>query len=278
MYEDDTGLIYMRARYYSPELRRFINADKLHGDITNALTLNRYSFCNGDPANGVDPEGLSAERGAPEASPAYLNGFGKAYLEQLLNFPNMIGKLLSWPGEIHRAVQNRIVDNMARNGTTIYEEIGIMSKGVKIGRVDLVQVVEEDKAYIWEVKPNNSIGIKGGKKQLDRYLTGDYLMGEIDKSCKPKLGYDIPEDKFTFNGKYHNFEVTYRSIGNGIITYDYAPIKEETVRQKAKIPIENNADGLLLNMFIISAVVAAGAAGAFGGMANRMPKKVPLGA
>ena len=62
MYEDDTGLIYMRARYYSPELRRFINADKVHGDITNALTLNRYAYCNGDPANGVDPLGLSMER------------------------------------------------------------------------------------------------------------------------------------------------------------------------------------------------------------------------
>ncbi len=56
--EDDTGLYYMRARYYSPMLRRFINADKVHGDISNALTLNRYAFCNGDPANGVDPLGL----------------------------------------------------------------------------------------------------------------------------------------------------------------------------------------------------------------------------
>ena len=60
--EDDTGLIYMRARYYSTALRRFVNADKLHGDISNALSLNRYSFCNGDPANGVDPLGLSMER------------------------------------------------------------------------------------------------------------------------------------------------------------------------------------------------------------------------
>ena len=51
----------MRARYYCPTLRRFVNADKVHGDITNALTLNRYSFCNGDPANGVDPMGLSAD-------------------------------------------------------------------------------------------------------------------------------------------------------------------------------------------------------------------------
>ena len=48
----------MRARYYCPTLRRFVNADKVHGDIINALTLNRYSFCNGDPAVNVDPEGL----------------------------------------------------------------------------------------------------------------------------------------------------------------------------------------------------------------------------
>ena len=61
--EDDTGLIYMRARYYSPTLRRFVNADKVHGDITNALTLNRYSFVNGNPAVNVDPLGLSVERG-----------------------------------------------------------------------------------------------------------------------------------------------------------------------------------------------------------------------
>ncbi len=57
MSEDDTGLIYMRARYYSPILRRFVNADKVHGDISNTLTLNRYAFCNGDLANEVDPDG-----------------------------------------------------------------------------------------------------------------------------------------------------------------------------------------------------------------------------
>ena len=62
MYEDDTGLIYMRARYYCPTLRRFVNADKLHGDISNALTLNRYAFVNGNPAVNVDPEGRSEER------------------------------------------------------------------------------------------------------------------------------------------------------------------------------------------------------------------------
>ena len=53
----------MRARYYSPELRRFINADIVPGEISNAITLNRYAYANGNPVSNIDPFGLSAERG-----------------------------------------------------------------------------------------------------------------------------------------------------------------------------------------------------------------------
>ena len=60
---DKNGLIYMRARYYSPAMRRFINADILHGEISDSTSLNRYSYVNGNPVSFVDPFGLSAERG-----------------------------------------------------------------------------------------------------------------------------------------------------------------------------------------------------------------------
>ena len=56
---EDNGLIYMRARYYSPEMRRFINADIIAGGISNAITLNRYAYANGNPVSYVDPFGLS---------------------------------------------------------------------------------------------------------------------------------------------------------------------------------------------------------------------------
>ena len=55
---DDNGLIYMRARYYSPEMRRFVNADIIAGEISNAITLNRYAYANGNPVSFVDPLGL----------------------------------------------------------------------------------------------------------------------------------------------------------------------------------------------------------------------------
>lgn len=59
---DNNGLLYMRARYYSPKLRRFINADILHGEIADSTSLNRYSYVNGNPVSFVDPLGLAAEK------------------------------------------------------------------------------------------------------------------------------------------------------------------------------------------------------------------------
>ena len=56
---DDNGLIYMRARYYSPAMKRFINADVVAGAISNAITLNRFAYANGNPVSFVDPFGLS---------------------------------------------------------------------------------------------------------------------------------------------------------------------------------------------------------------------------
>ena len=60
---DSNGLLYMRARYYSPELRRFINADILMGDINNSTTLNLYAYANRNPISNIDPFGLAADEG-----------------------------------------------------------------------------------------------------------------------------------------------------------------------------------------------------------------------
>ena len=58
---DQNGLYYMRARYYSPKFRRFVNADIIPGEISDSTSLNRYSYVNGNPVSYVDPFGLSAE-------------------------------------------------------------------------------------------------------------------------------------------------------------------------------------------------------------------------
>ena len=53
--DDETGLIYYGARYYSPSLGRFINRDP----IEEAGGLNLYGFCGNDGVNCVDYLGLA---------------------------------------------------------------------------------------------------------------------------------------------------------------------------------------------------------------------------
>ena len=60
---DPDGLLYMRARYYSPVLKRFLNCDIIDGSIEDSTTLNLYAYVNGNPISFVDPFGLSADRG-----------------------------------------------------------------------------------------------------------------------------------------------------------------------------------------------------------------------
>jgi RHS repeat-associated protein len=54
VYDKETGLYYMRARYYDPTTRRFVSEDPigLEGGI------NEYVFGSGDPVNRSDPTGL----------------------------------------------------------------------------------------------------------------------------------------------------------------------------------------------------------------------------
>ena len=58
-YNADTGMIYLRARFYAPEMNRFSQKDILKGSVTDALSLNRYLYCQNDPVNFIDPSGMA---------------------------------------------------------------------------------------------------------------------------------------------------------------------------------------------------------------------------
>jgi RHS repeat-associated protein len=55
--DPDTGLVYLRARWYLPEIGRFISADDVEGRDAVPLSFNKYLYAHVDPANGHDPGG-----------------------------------------------------------------------------------------------------------------------------------------------------------------------------------------------------------------------------
>ncbi|MDB4913994.1 MAG: hypothetical protein JWM95_1638, partial [Gemmatimonadetes bacterium] len=56
LYDAESGLYYVRARYYAPEMRRFLSEDP----IGLAGGINQYRFAENDPVNGSDPTGLDS--------------------------------------------------------------------------------------------------------------------------------------------------------------------------------------------------------------------------
>jgi hypothetical protein len=109
----------MRARYYSPELRRFINADP----IGFAGGLNVYAFAGGNPIMLMDPLGLynvwnSATWGVP-------NGAGWTWRDSL----NPLHESAAWGGTLQGAGEGVVT---TLQGTAAFTD----------GFVDIIPFVE----------------------------------------------------------------------------------------------------------------------------------------
>jgi len=58
--DEDTGLVYMGARYYDPGLGRFLSVDSGGFDKMNVHSFNRYGYANNNPYKYLDPDGRNA--------------------------------------------------------------------------------------------------------------------------------------------------------------------------------------------------------------------------
>ncbi|EGH10541.1 MULTISPECIES: RHS repeat domain-containing protein [Pseudomonas syringae group] len=65
VFDDNTGLSYMGARYYDPLLGRFMGADPVDFQEGNLHSFNRYAYANNNPQKYVDPDGEYAFLIAP---------------------------------------------------------------------------------------------------------------------------------------------------------------------------------------------------------------------
>ena len=72
VYDEETGLYYLRSRYYNPEWGRFINADALLGQVGALLDHNLFAYCGNNPVMHTDEFGMSFAYMVKQAAAEWL--------------------------------------------------------------------------------------------------------------------------------------------------------------------------------------------------------------
>ncbi len=74
VFDQETGLYYLRSRYYTPVWNRFISSDNVIGSFKTLGDKNIYSYCNGNPVRFADTNGKLSRDKLNEIAQQYASG------------------------------------------------------------------------------------------------------------------------------------------------------------------------------------------------------------
>jgi len=57
----ETGMQYLRARYYDTTISKFFQEDDYRGRFINPISMNRYAYAHNNPVMGIDPSGYAVK-------------------------------------------------------------------------------------------------------------------------------------------------------------------------------------------------------------------------
>ena len=176
VYDEETGLYYLRSRYYNPVWKRFINADVSLGNADELFAHNVYAYCINSPLVLTDQDGDVW----------------------------MMGAYAPYYGYYHQEVQKWIVENNANIDMEVL---------TSTGRMDLYNRKTYE---VYEVKPDTPEHISAGIVQLQRYISGNKkaVLGKT-KLILPPIGalhYDYPNTMVDVVVKQKGAMITYSLI------------------------------------------------------------------
>ncbi|WP_411343872.1 RHS repeat-associated core domain-containing protein [Paenibacillus sp. WLX1005] len=187
---DANGLYQMRARYYNPEIKRFVNRDVLTGSIDNGLTMNRYAYVNGNPVSYIDPFGLSAD-----GATWWQSGFSYG-VDALPGVGTVKGIQEVFTGvDLITGHQLSVADRIATGGGTILS-IGIPG-GKIFGKVAIKKTIDGGAWLIGKLRVNNIEKAVEIAPRLDRPMAGDnigsMLYSKDNNDSSWKKGLEVTE-------------------------------------------------------------------------------------
>ena len=87
VFDEETGLYYLRSRYYRAEWCRFLNADVL-------IEGNLYDYCLNNPIMQNDLMGLESERATPAPNPPPISSATPAPIAPLIYKVPLLAKVV----------------------------------------------------------------------------------------------------------------------------------------------------------------------------------------
>lgn len=168
-YDEETGLYYLRSRYYECVLLRFINADSLYSG-------NAYAYCLCVPTVYNDSDGHMPVELLRSISNAYNHGLISATIvSELAVLFNANNTNLA----CHEIAQINVAKQLFDKGLEVVLEYRIP----KVGEADIMA-----NNMLWEVKP---IGYSGAA-QLRKYINATQM--GVGASITPMSGIPMPKD------------------------------------------------------------------------------------
>ncbi len=232
-YDVETGLYYLKTRYYDPITCRFINADSYLQTAQGFYDKNVFSYCENDPVNRVDTEGdfwLFGVIGA--VAGAIIGGVSKVVANACTGRPLQEGVIGAAVGG---AVSGAIV---ATTGNTALASYAGSAAG---------SATEEIISYTWGEKELNWDNVKQSAVTVARDTAIDGTIGIVTDRAIPKLK-TLPEPKttkeFIKNTVYDSPRDFHVSTNSNIVTNGINNIAGRTEGNKQDT---NYLIGLMLN-------------------------------
>ena len=135
VYDEETGLYYLRSRYYNPVWGRFINADVLLGKIGSVISHNIFAYCKNSPIILVDPDGKQGFRDPMIENARWEDQLGRAQYEKEKAQADLIKRAQELVSAAKTAAQARLAEQWRQsrilpNGGELYMNIA-NDKGIK---------------------------------------------------------------------------------------------------------------------------------------------------
>jgi RHS repeat-associated protein len=134
---DATGLVYMHARYYDPQLARFISPDTLIPNPFSTQAHNHYAYALNSPISFADPTGHQTEGISQEWAPdAGSFSFHIAYAplqSQLMASPTQCSGCESLVTSVQQLPPSTTYPNEATNGPWVARNLDLEYVNVLVG-------------------------------------------------------------------------------------------------------------------------------------------------